>query len=294
MIGALGVDNLVPGQPLEGRAAIVAIVTTLAVVAVFAYLYDRVVLHLAQDGRTRPARASSSRSSSRSRCRSSSTGVAKVLFGTNVHAAPALWNGPSLSLCGGLHVDARRACWCSPARVIIGVAFWAVHHGARSAARRSRRAARTSSARGSSASTTAVPAAALRRDRGDRRGLRHRGVADHRLHVQLPARRSASPDSSPPPTPGSEAGQGGGRRARSSACSRRCSAATVSAEYGDTVLYAILATAVLVSAERDGPRRRPRVSRWPPRRAPPRAGAAASAPRRGPRAVHRGRADRAA
>ena len=48
MVGALGVDNLyrVKGLPLP-----VAIITTLVVVAVFAYVYDQVVLRIAQDGR---------------------------------------------------------------------------------------------------------------------------------------------------------------------------------------------------------------------------------------------------
>ena len=69
MVGALGVDNLVRVRnwPLPA-----AIATTLAVVAVFGFAYDRVVLRLAQDG-PRRRKASSSRSSSPSRCRSSST-----------------------------------------------------------------------------------------------------------------------------------------------------------------------------------------------------------------------------
>ena len=48
MVGALGVDNLyrVKGLPLP-----VAVITTLVVVAVFAYVYDQVVLRIAQDGR---------------------------------------------------------------------------------------------------------------------------------------------------------------------------------------------------------------------------------------------------
>ena len=47
MVGALGVDNLyrVKGLPLWA-----AIVTTLAVVGVFSYLYDQVVLRIALDG----------------------------------------------------------------------------------------------------------------------------------------------------------------------------------------------------------------------------------------------------
>ena len=42
-------------------------------------------------------------------------GVAKMLFGTDVHAAPALWNGASLSLAAACTSSAP-GCWCWPAR----------------------------------------------------------------------------------------------------------------------------------------------------------------------------------
>ena len=89
MVGALGVDNLVrvKGLPLP-----VAIVTTLAVVAVFAYLYDQVVLRIAQDGR-RQMEGIVVTFFFTFALSFFIDGVAKMLFGTDVHAAPALWNG---------------------------------------------------------------------------------------------------------------------------------------------------------------------------------------------------------
>jgi branched-subunit amino acid ABC-type transport system permease component len=99
MVGALGVDNLyrVKGLPLP-----VAVITTLVVVAVFAYVYDQVVLRLAQDGR-RPIEGIVVTFFFTFALSFFIDGVAKVLFGTDVHAAPTLWGGQA---------------------VIIGGAFW--------------------------------------------------------------------------------------------------------------------------------------------------------------------------
>jgi branched-subunit amino acid ABC-type transport system permease component len=49
-------------------------------------------------------------------------GVAKMLFGTDVHAAPALWSGQALS-CTNLHI-ARAGVLVLACAVIIGGAFW--------------------------------------------------------------------------------------------------------------------------------------------------------------------------
>ena len=101
MVGALGVDNLyrVKGLPLP-----VAIISTLLVVAAFAYVYDQVVLRIAQDG---PRRMDGIVVTFFFTFALSFfiDGVAKMLFGTDVHAAPALWNGASLSC-------ARARCRC--------------------------------------------------------------------------------------------------------------------------------------------------------------------------------------
>jgi branched-chain amino acid transport system permease protein len=118
MVGALGVDNLyrVKGLPLAA-----AIITTLVVVAVFAYVYDQVVLRLAQDGPRRMegivvtffftfALAFFI------------DGVAKMLFGSDVHAAPALWNGQALTW-ASLHFE-RAGLLVLACAIVIGVAFW--------------------------------------------------------------------------------------------------------------------------------------------------------------------------
>ena len=118
MVGALGVDNLyrVKGLPLP-----VAIISTLLVVAAFAYVYDQVVLRIAQDG---PRRMDGIVVTFFFTFALSFfiDGVAKMLFGTDVHAAPALWNGNSLSL-GSLHFE-RAGLLVLACAVIIGGAFW--------------------------------------------------------------------------------------------------------------------------------------------------------------------------
>lgn len=118
MVGALGVDNLyrVRGLPLPA-----AIVTTLAVVAVFAYLYDLVVLRIAQDGRRR-AEGIVVTFFFTFALSFFIDGVAKMLFGTDVHAAPALWNGQALSV-ANLHFE-RAGILVLGCAVIIGGMFW--------------------------------------------------------------------------------------------------------------------------------------------------------------------------
>jgi len=118
MVGALGVDNLyrVKGMPLAA-----AIVTTLAVVGVFAYVYDRIVLRLAQDG---PRRMEGIVVTFFFTFALSFfiDGVAKMLFGTDVHAAPALWNGQALTW-ASLHFE-RAGLLVLACAIIIGGAFW--------------------------------------------------------------------------------------------------------------------------------------------------------------------------
>jgi branched-chain amino acid transport system permease protein len=118
MVGALSVDNLyrVRGMPLWA-----AIVTTLVIVSVFALLYDLIVLRLATE---------------RSRAEGIVLtffftfalsffidGVAKMAFGSDVHAAPALWNGASIAI-ADLHV-ARAGILVLGCAVLIGGLFWA-------------------------------------------------------------------------------------------------------------------------------------------------------------------------
>jgi branched-chain amino acid transport system permease protein len=118
MVGALGVDNLyrVKGLPLWA-----AIVTTLAVVGVFSWLYDQLVLRVALDGR-RQMEGIVVTFFFTFALSFFIDGVAKMLFGTDVHAAPALWNGASLSW-ASLHLE-RAGLLVLACAVIIGGAFW--------------------------------------------------------------------------------------------------------------------------------------------------------------------------
>jgi branched-subunit amino acid ABC-type transport system permease component len=118
MCGALGVDNLVRVRnwPLP-----LAIVTTLAVVAVFAYAYDRIVLRLAQDGRRRQEGIVITFFFTFA-LSFFIDGVAKMLFGSDVHAAPALWSGQSLSV-AGLNLP-RAGLLVLACALIVGGAFW--------------------------------------------------------------------------------------------------------------------------------------------------------------------------
>ena len=119
MVGALGVDNLyrVKGLPLP-----VAIITTLAVVAVFAYVYDQVVLRIAQDGR-RPIEGIVITFFFTFALSFFIDGVAKLLFGTDVHAAPTLWSGPSLTA-GQPATSSAPGLLVLACAIIIGGAFW--------------------------------------------------------------------------------------------------------------------------------------------------------------------------
>ena len=118
MVGALCVDNLyrVRGLPLWA-----AIVTTLLVVAVFAWLYDIIVLRLAVDGRGR-AEGIVLTFFFTFALSFFIDGVAKMAFGSDVHAAPALWNGASIAV-ADVHV-ARAGILVLLCAVLIGGLFW--------------------------------------------------------------------------------------------------------------------------------------------------------------------------
>ena len=119
MLGALGVDDLVRVRnwPLPA-----AIATTLAVVAAFGYLYDRVVLRLATEGRSAQEGIVVTFFFTFA-LSFFIDGVAKVLFGTDVHAAPALWSGRSLTILSELHVE-RAGVLVLACAVICGSMFW--------------------------------------------------------------------------------------------------------------------------------------------------------------------------
>lgn len=118
MAGALGVDNLyrVRGLPLPA-----AIACTLLVVAVFAWLYDMIVLRLAADrGRAEGIVLTFFFTFALSFF---IDGVAKMLFGSDVHAAPALWGGNSLSIVSGLHLE-RAGLLVLACALVSGSMFW--------------------------------------------------------------------------------------------------------------------------------------------------------------------------
>jgi branched-chain amino acid transport system permease protein len=118
MVGALCVDNLyrVRGMPLWA-----AIATTLLIVAVFGWLYDIIVLRLAVDGRGR-AEGIVLTFFFTFALSFFIDGVAKMAFGSDVHAAPALWNGASIAV-ADVHV-ARAGILVLLCAVLIGGLFW--------------------------------------------------------------------------------------------------------------------------------------------------------------------------
>jgi branched-chain amino acid transport system permease protein len=101
MTGALSVDYL---YRVEGWSLPLAIAATLVVVAGFGYAYDQIVLRLAQDGRRRQEGIVITFFFTFA-LSFFIDGIAKILFGTDVHAAPSLWNGNSLAIAGGLHIE---------------------------------------------------------------------------------------------------------------------------------------------------------------------------------------------
>ena len=117
MLGALGVDWLVHSG---GLPLVPGIAADLAAVALFAYLYDVLVLRTALEG---------------SRAREAILvvffftfslslfiqGTAQQMFGTDVHSAPALWPGPALRF-GSLNVQ-RPAVILVCLAVLIGLGF---------------------------------------------------------------------------------------------------------------------------------------------------------------------------
>jgi branched-chain amino acid transport system permease protein len=99
-----------------------AIATTLAVVAAFGYVYDRVVLRLATEGRSAQEGIVVTFFFTFA-LSFFLDGVAKVLFGTDVHAAPALWSGRSLTILSSLHLE-RAGVLVLACAVICGSMFW--------------------------------------------------------------------------------------------------------------------------------------------------------------------------
>lgn len=99
MLGAM----IVYGLTNNGLTSAEAIPLAIIGAGVLAYLYDRVVLHLAQDGKVRHEGIVVTFFFTFA-LSFFIEGVAEIIFGTNVHAAPQLWPGNSLTL-GGLNFE---------------------------------------------------------------------------------------------------------------------------------------------------------------------------------------------
>ncbi|HZD65120.1 MAG TPA: branched-chain amino acid ABC transporter permease [Acidimicrobiales bacterium] len=100
MLGAIGTAELCQAY---GVVTPVAILGVLVATGVVAWLFDWLVLHVALDGR----RGHSGIVAILFYTFALSfilEGAAKVVFGTNAHAAPALWPGAALTV-GGLHIQ---------------------------------------------------------------------------------------------------------------------------------------------------------------------------------------------
>jgi len=119
MIGALGVDSLVR---IHHWPVAPAIVVTLLAAGAGAYLYDKVVLRLAQDGRRRQEGIVITFFFTFA-LSFFIEGLAEIMFGTNIYAAPNLWNGNSLSW-GGLHFE-RAGLLVLACAVVSGILFTA-------------------------------------------------------------------------------------------------------------------------------------------------------------------------
>ena len=119
MLGALGTDHLV--RVLHWPTA-PAIVTVIVACGVGAYLYDKAILRLALDGRRRQEGIVITFFFTFA-LSFFIEGLAEVLFGTNIYAAPTLWQGNSLSW-GGLHFE-RAGLLVLACAVVSGIAFTA-------------------------------------------------------------------------------------------------------------------------------------------------------------------------
>jgi branched-subunit amino acid ABC-type transport system permease component len=119
MLGAIGTAVLVQQDHFPFVAGIV--VDLLAVGAV-AWIFDRVVLHLAFDRRP-GGHGIVSVFFYTFGLSLVLEGLARAIFGTDVHAAPAIWNGPALSI-ADFHVQ-RAGVLVIAVAVVSGLVLWA-------------------------------------------------------------------------------------------------------------------------------------------------------------------------
>ena len=117
MLGALSVDYLVR---VQGWSLAIAILATLLGIGIVAYLYDFVVLRIALDGR-RPQEGIVVIFFYTFALSFFLEGVAEQVFGTDVRGAPAIWKGNALSI-GSAHIQ-RAGILVLVLAVLVGLLF---------------------------------------------------------------------------------------------------------------------------------------------------------------------------
>ncbi|MGH3305289.1 MAG: branched-chain amino acid ABC transporter permease [Streptosporangiaceae bacterium] len=122
MLGAIGTAELVQ---LDHFPFVAGIAVDLLAVGVVAWLFDRLVLHFAFDRGT-GAHGIVSVFFYTFGLSLVLEGAARALFGTDVHAAPAIWSGPALAV-ADFHVQ-RAGILVIGLAVLSGLALWAYLH----------------------------------------------------------------------------------------------------------------------------------------------------------------------
>jgi branched-chain amino acid transport system permease protein len=122
MLGAIGTAELVQ---LDHFPFLAGIAVDLLAVGVVAWLFDRLVLHVAFDRGT-GAHGIVSVFFYTFGLSLVIEGGARALFGTDVHAAPAIWSGPALTI-ADFHVQ-RAGVLVIALAVVSGLVLWAYLH----------------------------------------------------------------------------------------------------------------------------------------------------------------------
>jgi branched-subunit amino acid ABC-type transport system permease component len=123
MLGAIGTAVLVQLHHFPFAAGIVV---DLVAVGLVAWVFDRVVLHLAFDRRGGGGHGIVSVFFYTFGLSLVLEGLARAIFGTDVHAAPPIWNGPALTI-ADFHVQ-RAGVLVIAVAVVSGLVLWAYLH----------------------------------------------------------------------------------------------------------------------------------------------------------------------
>ena len=120
MLGAIGTAVAVQQDRLPFAAGAVIVLLAVGVVA---WVFDRVVLSLAFDRGDGASHGIVSVFFYTFGLSLVLEGIARAAFGTDVHAAPAIWSGPALSA-GGIHIQ-RASVLVIALAVVSGLVLWA-------------------------------------------------------------------------------------------------------------------------------------------------------------------------